>query len=278
MSDVIVRVRRPVVRVVVGSVPSLEGGAPLGADLTAIEDLTGTGIACRTDDDTWTLRSVAAGNAGLSVAHPGGVGGNITVSLEAGLLSLASVDTGADLLPYTTAADTWSSTGITAFARTLLDDVSAPAARDTLGVVEQYVFNATPASSTTDNVNGVSTGLVLELDTGTWLVEGTWTSTSAVTTTGIQYQWQGGGGIAVVECEFSFVTYNGATAQQQAATTGLASWSGNTNGPGATARPTFVNGLVRVTTAGTLTLWMRSEIAGSAVTLVRGGVRVTRLE
>lgn len=52
--------------------------------------------------------------------------------LDATLTGLASLATGANLLPYLTGPDQWATTGFSPYARTLLDDVDAPAMRGTL--------------------------------------------------------------------------------------------------------------------------------------------------
>lgn len=58
-----------------------------------------------------------------------GVGDN-----NASLTSLAALGTVADRVAYTTGVDTWAETPLTSFARTLLDDATASAARSTLGL------------------------------------------------------------------------------------------------------------------------------------------------
>jgi len=55
---------------------------------------------------------------------------------DATLAALAALATAADRMIYATGLDTFSTTPLTAFARTLLDDADAAAARATLGVAE----------------------------------------------------------------------------------------------------------------------------------------------
>ena len=52
---------------------------------------------------------------------------------DAGLLSIAGLTTGADLMIYTTATDTYSTTTLSSFARTILDDANGAAVRTTIG-------------------------------------------------------------------------------------------------------------------------------------------------
>ncbi|MDK9716752.1 MAG: hypothetical protein OEL57_02450, partial [Trichlorobacter sp.] len=61
--------------------------------------------------------------------------GEGTQPLDATLTALAAITTVADKLIYATGADAFATTTLTAFARTLLDDADAAAARATLGIV-----------------------------------------------------------------------------------------------------------------------------------------------
>jgi hypothetical protein len=59
-------------------------------DLTAIEALTGTGIAARTGTNTWALRTITAGS-GISVTNGDGVAGNPTIAWSGADTNLPSV-------------------------------------------------------------------------------------------------------------------------------------------------------------------------------------------
>lgn len=66
-------------------------------------------------------------NLGLAI-------GSDVQGYDAGLKSIADMVTVADQIPYTTAPDAYATTALTAYARSLLDDNDASAARLTLGL------------------------------------------------------------------------------------------------------------------------------------------------
>lgn len=91
---------------------------------------------------TLGLGSLAVINSPLPIAN-GGTGATTAGAaltalggqpLDATLTGLAGLATGADKLAYSTGTDTFSQADLTSFARTLLDDANAGAARTTLGV------------------------------------------------------------------------------------------------------------------------------------------------
>jgi hypothetical protein len=61
------------------------------------------------------------------------IGSNVQ-AYDLGLQSIAGLTTSANLMIYTTASDTYATTSLTPFARTILDDADAAAVRGTLGV------------------------------------------------------------------------------------------------------------------------------------------------
>ena len=82
--------------------------------------------------------------------------------LDATLTALAALATVADKLIYATGADTFSTTTLTAFARTLLDDADAATARATLGAapLASPAFTGTPTTTTpmaADNSTALAT-------------------------------------------------------------------------------------------------------------------------
>ena len=62
---------------------------------------------------------------------------------DAGLTSIAGLPTIADKMLYTTATDTWATTTVTSFARTILDDADAATVRTTIGVDAAGTDNST---------------------------------------------------------------------------------------------------------------------------------------
>lgn len=98
--------------------------------------------------------AIADGGTGASTAGDArtalglAIGTNVQ-AFDATLASLAALGTVADRLAYTTGVDTWAESPLTAFGRSLIDDVDAPTARTTLGLVigtDVQAFDATLAS------------------------------------------------------------------------------------------------------------------------------------
>ncbi len=127
-------------------------GAVSGANLTSITaaniaagtagiSITGNAATVTTNANlTGVVTSVgnatAIADAALSIGKTSGLQTALDgkQSLDATLTALAGATTGADVLSYWSAADTLSSTTLSSFARTFLDDADAATVRATIGV------------------------------------------------------------------------------------------------------------------------------------------------
>lgn len=93
---------------------------------------------------------------------------------SAALDSIASAAADADKMLYATGADTYSTTALTSFARTLLDDTDASTMRATLGLATSAIVNTGTSGATIPLLNGNNTY------SGTSDFTGTATHTAAV--------------------------------------------------------------------------------------------------
>jgi hypothetical protein len=80
-------------------------------DLTKIAALTGTGLAVRTTEYDWALRTLSAPAAGLTITNPAGVAGNPAFALANDLAALEALS-GTHTIYYRSAADTWTAVTI----------------------------------------------------------------------------------------------------------------------------------------------------------------------
>jgi hypothetical protein len=122
------------------------GGQPVNPFLTSIASLGAGAVADRmiytTAANTAALTALTSfartliddADAATARTTLGLVIGTNVQAYDAGLLSIAGLTTAADKMIYATASDTYAVTDLTSFARTLLDDADAAAARTTLGV------------------------------------------------------------------------------------------------------------------------------------------------
>jgi hypothetical protein len=115
------------------------------------------------------LASASTARTNLGVA----IGSDVQ-AYDAGLASIAGLATAADKIIYTSGSDTYAVTDFSSFARTLVDDADASAARTTLGVaigsdVQAYDANLPtfPSGITTTEVgylDGVTSAIQTQID------------------------------------------------------------------------------------------------------------------
>ena len=149
------------------SAVAITGGTITGGTITGITDLAvadgGTGAS-----DAPNARA----NLGLAI------GTNVQAQ-DAGLQSIAGLTTSADQAIYTTAADTYAVTSLTAYGRSLLDDADAATARTTLGLGSLATQSATVTGTHSGTSSGTNTGD--QTITLTGAVTGTGTDSFATT-------------------------------------------------------------------------------------------------
>ncbi len=127
---------------------AVTGGTITGGTITGITDLAvadgGTGAS-----DAGTART----NLGVEI-------GTNVQAYDAGLQSIAGLTTSANQVVYTTASDTYATTSLTSFGRSLIDDVDASAARTTLGLGDLATVTGTwtNGSSFAGTSSGTNTG------------------------------------------------------------------------------------------------------------------------
>lgn len=139
-----------------------------GTDVQAFDaDLTEIAALVNTTGDV--LYTTGAGAWAAEV--PGAISG--VQAYDAGLDSLAGLAAGVDSLIYSTGTDAYATSSLTSYARTLLDDVDAVAARATLGTVigtDVQAFD-TDLAEIAALVNGIGDVLYTN-GTGNWVAAG----------------------------------------------------------------------------------------------------------
>jgi hypothetical protein len=174
------------------------GAQPVDSDLTTLAGLTAT-----TDNFIVGVSSAWASRTPSQVRTTLGlVIGTDVQAYDAELAALAGLTSAADKLPYFTGASTASTTTLTSFIRTLLDDVDAATARATLGagtssvtlpIAESDVTSlvsdlAAKAALASPTFTGVPAAPTAAGGTNTTQIATTAFVTSAISTAGGSYQ------------------------------------------------------------------------------------------
>jgi len=97
----------------------------LDADLKSLAAITTTGFGVRAANDTWVTRSITTSSTALSVANGDAVAGNVSLSLDADLDSIAAISTTG--FGVRSAANTWTTRAITVGSGLTITDGDAVA-------------------------------------------------------------------------------------------------------------------------------------------------------
>jgi hypothetical protein len=132
------------------------------AELTAIAALAVTdGNFIVGNGTTWVAESGATARASLSLTI-----GTDVQAYDAALQSISGLTTSANQTIYTTGSDTYATTSLTTFGRSLIDDADAAAARTTLGLGTIATQAASSVSITGGSITGITDLAVADGGTG----------------------------------------------------------------------------------------------------------------
>lgn len=132
----------------IDAIPLLAGASIVGADLTALEALSSTGIVTRTASSTYALRTITASTA-ITITNGDGVSGNPSIAVDAATATNIKANT-ADKVLLTddayTAADEVTLTDAATIAvdnSTFINAVVTLGGNRTLGTMSNPVVNRT---------------------------------------------------------------------------------------------------------------------------------------
>lgn len=148
----------------------------LNGDLAALEAQTGTGIAVRTADATWTERTLTPPAAGITISNGDGVSGNPTFSLTNDLSAIEALNTNGFL--RRTGTDAWAADAPGQLLGTATNDSAA--AGDVGEIITSTVASGSAVSLTTSTTANVTS---MSLTAGDWDVSGIAYIKPAATTT-----------------------------------------------------------------------------------------------
>ncbi len=146
----------------IDAIPLLAGAAIVGADLTAIEALSGTGVAVRSASNTWVLRTITAG-ASIVITNGDGVSGAPTVAVDAATTTNIKANTADKVLltddAYSAANEVTltDAATITADNSTFINAVVTLGGNRTLGTMANPVVNRTGRIRVVQDVTGSRT-------------------------------------------------------------------------------------------------------------------------
>jgi hypothetical protein len=130
-------------------------------------DLATTGVSASTYKSV-TVDTYGRVTGGTNPTTLSGYGITDAQSLDATLTALAAVTTVANSLIYATASDTFSTTTLSAFGRTLIDDADAATARTTLGLGSISTQAASNVAITGGSITNLTTFDGITIDGGTF--------------------------------------------------------------------------------------------------------------
>ena len=173
-------------------------------DLSAVEGLSGTGFGARTGTDAWSVRTLTAPAAGLSITNPAGVAGDPTFALANDLAALEGLaSTG---IPARTATDTWALRTITGTAsQVTVTNGDGVSGNPTVSLPDSIVVGSAGGGTAAETIRGEGSVTITvarystdatQAQISTQKARGTIASPSDVATSDVlgQFQCQGYGG------------------------------------------------------------------------------------